>query len=59
VSRFEQLVAAIVTVIWAASMIVDMLVPTYEVPALVHGLMAGIVGAITGKSLVKRASRDE
>lgn len=33
-----------VTLIWAASMIVDVISPVYDVPVAVHGLMGAIVG---------------
>lgn len=33
-----------ITIIWATSMIVDVLSPTYDVPVAVHGLLGAIVG---------------
>ena len=33
-----------VTAIWAISMIVDIISPTYEVPIAVHGILGAIVG---------------
>lgn len=37
-------VLMIVTIIWATSMIVDIVSPAYETSPLVHGLMGAIVG---------------
>jgi len=37
-------VLIIVTLIWAISMIVDIVSPTYETSPLLHGLMGAIVG---------------
>ena len=33
-----------VTLIWAISMLVDVISPTYDVPVAVHGLLGAIVG---------------
>ncbi len=38
------MVLVVVTTIWAISMVVDILSPTYETSPLVHGLMGAIVG---------------
>ena len=40
----STLVLIIVTIIWAMSMVVDIISPTYETSPLVHGLMGAIVG---------------
>lgn len=37
-------VLMVVTMVWAVSMFVDILTPTYETSPLVHGLMGAIVG---------------
>lgn len=37
-------VLSVVTFVWAVSMIVDIVSPTYETSPMVHGLMGGIVG---------------
>lgn len=39
-----ELVLFVVTMIWAVSMIVDIISPQYETSPLVHGLMGAIVG---------------
>lgn len=39
-----EFVLIMVTIIWALSMIVDILSPQYETSPLVHGLMGAIVG---------------
>jgi hypothetical protein len=40
----SDIVLLVVTVIWALSMIIDIISPTYETSPLVHGLMGAIVG---------------
>lgn len=40
----NNMVLIVVTGIWAISMVVDILSPTYETSPLVHGLMGAIVG---------------
>lgn len=40
----NSIVLMIVTVIWALSMLVDIISPEYETSPLVHGLMGAIVG---------------
>lgn len=42
--RNGDVVLIVVTVIWALSMIIDIISPTYETSPLVHGLMGAIVG---------------
>lgn len=37
-------VLVIVTLIWATSVLIDILSPTYETSPLIHGLMGAIVG---------------
>jgi len=39
-----DMVLIVVTAIWALSMIIDIISPTYETSPLVHGLMGAIVG---------------
>jgi hypothetical protein len=43
-NRSSALVLIIVTLIWAFSMIVDIISPAYETSPLLHGLMGAIVG---------------
>lgn len=40
----NSIVLLIVTIIWALSMVVDIISPTYETSPMVHGLMGAIVG---------------
>lgn len=40
----NSIVLLIVTLVWALSMIVDIISPQYETSPLVHGLMGAIVG---------------
>lgn len=39
-----NIVLLVVTIVWAASMLVDIISPDYETSPLVHGLMGAIVG---------------
>jgi hypothetical protein len=39
-----DLVLVVVTIVWAASFIVDIINPNYETPVYIHGLMGAIVG---------------
>lgn len=39
-----DIVLIVVTVIWALSMVIDIISPNYETSPLVHGLMGAIVG---------------
>ncbi len=40
----EKFIALLVSLIWAISVIVDMLNPVYDTPIALHGLMGAIVG---------------
>ncbi len=40
----SSLVLIVVTLIWATSVIVDIISPAYETSPLIHGLMGAIVG---------------
>ena len=40
----SDMVLVVVTVMWALSMVIDIISPTYETSPLVHGLMGAIVG---------------
>lgn len=40
----KNFVLMVVSLIWATSMVVGLLNPTYQVPLAVHGLMGAIVG---------------
>ena len=40
----SSLVLIVVTIIWALSMLIDIVSPQYETSPLVHGLMGAIVG---------------
>lgn len=39
-----SMVLTVVTIVWAISVLVDIISPTYETSPLIHGLMGAIVG---------------
>jgi len=43
-SNSKNFLLFVVTIIWAISMIVGIVNPSYEVPVAVHGLMGAIIG---------------
>ena len=52
-------IAVVVTLVWAASFIADVLMSTYNPPAQIHMVMLGIVGSIFGFQIVHRTDEDE
>lgn len=44
VAQANNFVLVVVTIIWAMSMIYDIVSPTYDTSPMVHGLMGAIVG---------------
>lgn len=46
----NSFVLSIVTLIWAVSMLYDIMTPEYETSAFVHGLMGAIVGFFYSKA---------
>lgn len=51
--RMTAAIAVVVTVAWAASFVVDILIADYDPPPSVHALMVIIVGAIFGAQAVR------
>lgn len=45
--------AIVITVVWAISFIVDVIVTAYDPPASVHALMMMVAGAVFGEGLLK------
>lgn len=45
--------AIVITIVWAISFIVDVLVKGYDPPASVHALMMMVAGAVFGEGLLK------
>lgn len=43
-SSLQTLVGVMVTVVWAASIVAGILIPTYSVSILIHGIMGAVVG---------------
>lgn len=55
-NRIATWVAVIVTVAWAVSFVVDILVKDYDPSASVHALMMMVAGAVFGEGLIKTRS---
>lgn len=43
-SNLQILVGVLVTVVWAVSIVAEILVPAYTVSVLIHGIMGAVVG---------------
>ena len=43
-SNLQILVGVLVTIVWVIAIISEILIPTYTVSALIHGIMGAIVG---------------
>ena len=53
-TRLRLAVAWIIVVAWLASLIADAVLPQYEVPATVHGLMLIVAGFLFGPTITGR-----
>lgn len=47
-------IAITITVVWAASFLVGVIEPRYQVDAAIHGIMLVVAGGAFGSSIVKR-----
>jgi len=47
-------IALVVTVVWAASFVADVMMKNYNPPAQIHAVMLAIVGALFGFQVVHR-----
>lgn len=54
----RRLVAGTVTLLWAVSMIVDMVNPMYDPPSGIHSLMLVVAGGIFGAEAIKAGRKD-
>lgn len=52
--RFVDVLAWFITAAWAVGFLLDIIRPTYDPPAVLHGLMLTVAGAAFGASVVKR-----
>lgn len=52
--RIEQVIAIVVTTVWAASMIVDFFPTDYDPHSGIHLAMMAVVGALFGRQLWRR-----
>lgn len=50
---YKLAILLIVTVIWAVTFLFDAYSSTFEVPAIVHGLMASVIGYFVSSRLKK------
>jgi len=53
-NRLRITVAAIITGAWAVSFVVNIFVPSYDIPYGVQGLMAGVSAYLFGPALTSR-----
>ena len=54
VSRLRIVVAWLVVSVWVISLVLDAMLPAYEVPATVHGLMLIVAGFLFGPTITGR-----
>ena len=54
--RLRLVLGWIIVITWVVSLVLDALLPMYDVPATVHGLMMLVAGALFGPSIVGRRS---
>lgn len=52
-NRIASILAIVITVAWAISFIIDILVLEYDPSASVHALMMIVAGAVFGEGLIK------
>lgn len=49
-------IAVVITTVWAASFVADILIPKYDVNPLVHLIMMGVAGAAFGHGFFKNGN---
>ena len=59
VNRLRLVVGWIIVIAWAASLIADAVLPEYDAPPTVHGLMLLVAGALFGPSITGRRRNDD
>ena len=47
-------IATVVTLVWAASFVADVMLETYNPPGQIHMIMMGIVGSLFGFQIMNR-----
>jgi hypothetical protein len=52
-NRIAMALAVVITVAWALSFFIDIVVKVYDPPASVHALMMIVAGAVFGEGLLK------
>lgn len=57
--RVSNLIALVVTVVWAASFLADIALSSYEPPAALHAIMMTVAGAAFAGSVVKKNGSDK
>lgn len=50
-------VGVVITALWGTSVVLDFIVPSYDVPANVHGLMLLVATALFGPTIYSRGVR--
>lgn len=59
ITRLRIIVAWLIVLVWAASVVLDASLRTYEVPATVHGLMLILAGFLFGPTITGRNGKRE
>ena len=57
--RLRLVVAWVIVAAWLVSLVVDGLVPAYEIPPTIHGLMLIVAGFLFGPTITGRGKRDD
>lgn len=54
-----NIVAIVVCIVWAASIVATLLDHTYQPPATVHLIMMAVIGALTGFKVAGKIERED
>ena len=58
-NRIATNLAIVITILWAISFIVDIVVKEYDPPATVHALMMIVAGAVFGEGFLKPGKNND
>lgn len=59
VNNLRLVVGWVIVVAWAASVVADAVLPDYDAPPTVHGLMLLVAGALFGPTITGRRRNDD
>jgi hypothetical protein len=57
--RISNIIALVITAVWATSFIADIISSNYEPSPYIHGIMMLVAGAAFGDSVIRRSRTDE